>query len=307
MCPDPPEPRSADQFAIRLGFAYVRGLGPAARAACDDAVVAGANTSIEDFWRFTLLPRAAMENLVKIGAFDAVSGGLHRRQQLWHLKRIEESLPSRRRKTATADASAPSKAPPSVGPPRGSGAIAGARYGDAPHVARDPSGDAPQPLLELPAPPPELRDMDERTRVTTEYALTQVSTGPHLVSFIRAQLDALGCMRLATARAAADGSRVRVAGLVITRQAPMSASGFRFFTLSDEDAHLDLVFRPDVAQRTRDASRHPLLMVDGTLQVERGRINVVVQQVTALDRNGEPLPPDAPLTTIPAPRPHNFR
>ncbi|MGH7685788.1 MAG: DNA polymerase III subunit alpha, partial [Candidatus Dormibacteria bacterium] len=298
---------AAGDFAVRLGFAYVRALGPTARAACDDAVVAGANTSIEDFWRHTLLARAAMENLVKIGAFDAVSGGLHRRQQLWHLKRIEESLPSRRRKTATAGGSAPSKASPSVGPPRGSGAVAGARYGDAPHVARDPSGDLPQPLLELPAPPPVLRDMDERTRVTTEYALTQVSTGPHLVSFIRERLDALGCMRLAAARAAADGSRVRVAGLVITRQAPMSASGFRFFTLSDEDAHLDLVFRPDVAQRTREPSRHPLLMVDGTLQVERGRINVVVQQVTALDRDGAPLPPDAPLTTMPAPRPHNFR
>ncbi|MBV8527749.1 MAG: hypothetical protein JOZ75_05495 [Candidatus Dormibacteraeota bacterium] len=87
----------------------------------------------------------------------------------------------------------------------------------------------------------------------------------------------------------------------------MSASGFRFFTLTDEDANLDLVFRPDVAQRTRDAARHPLLMIDGLLQVEHGRINVVVQQVTALDRDGRPLPPDAPLTSIPSPRPHNFR
>ena len=309
MCPDPPRPRSADQFAIRLSFAYVRGLGPTARAACDDAIVAGANGSIEDFWRHTLLPRKAMENLVKIGAFDSVSGDMHRRQQLWQLKRIEESLPTRRRKGAVADATAaaPPKAPPVTGPPRGSGAIAGVRFGDAPHIARDPANDPAPPLLELPTPLPALRDMDERTRVTTEYALTQVSTGPHLVSFIRAQLDALGCLRLARARQCADGTRVRVAGLVITRQAPMSASGFRFFTLTDEDANLDLVFRPDVAQRTRDAARHPLLMIDGLLQVELGRINVVVQHVTALDRDGKPLPPDAPITPIPSPRPHNFR
>jgi error-prone DNA polymerase len=131
--------------------------------------------------------------------------------------------------------------------------------------------------------------MDERTRVTTEYTLTEVSTGPHLISFIREQLQALGCTPLKKVRNLSDGARVRAAGLVITRQAPSSASGFRFFTLADGESHLDLVFRPAVAARTREVSRHPILMVDGTLQVERGRINVVVQQVTALDRDGHPM------------------
>ena len=320
MCPSRPRPRSVFDVGVRLGFAYVRGLGPAARAACDDAVVAGANGSVEDFWRHTLLPRAAMENLVKVGAFDSVSGGLHRRQLLWQLKRIEESLPRRRIKRdagaraapaeaapAEAASAEPGVARPALGPPRGSGAIAGARFGDAPHVARDPATDPPPPLVELPAPAPALQPMDERTRVTTEYALTQVSTGRHLVSFIRQQLNQLGCTPLALARTHDDGSRVRVAGLVITRQAPMSASGFRFFTLADEDATLDLVFRPDVAQRTRDVARHPLLMIDGVLQVEHGRINVVVRAVTALDSDGRPLADDDPLPPIPAPRAHNFR
>ena len=296
--------RIEKEFAVRLGFAYVRGLGPAARAACDDAVVAGANGSIEDFWAHTLLPRRAVENLVKVGAFDSVAGGVPRRQLLWSLKQIEEALPPRRRQAATADAPAGG---PGIGPPRGSGAIAGARFGDAPHVPRDRGMDPPPPLVGLPAPPPVLPPMDERTRVSTEYALTQVSTGPHLISFIRAQLDDLGCTPLARVRDLPDGARVRVAGIVITRQAPMSASGFRFFTLSDEEANLDLVFRPDVAQRTRDVARQPLLMVDGTLQVEHGRINVVVQHVTALDGDGRPLHAGAPMSDIPAPAAHNFR
>ena len=80
--------------------------------------------------------------------------------------------------------------------------------------------------------------MDERTRVNTEYALTEVSTGPHLVSFMR---DRARRARLRPARArcatGADGTRIRVAGLVITRQQPSTARGFRFFTLADEDAH----------------------------------------------------------------------
>jgi error-prone DNA polymerase len=294
------------RFAVRLGFAYVSKLGPAARVACDDAVMAGANGSVADFWRHTLLPRVAMENLVRVGAFDAVANGRSRRQMLWELKEIEESLPSRRRVVATDDKVETPKR--SAGPPRGRGALAGNRLGDQPHESRDPSKDPPPPLVGLPAPPPDLPPMDERTRVTTEYALTGVSTGPHLVSFMRAQLEAMGCVPLVQARTMKDGSAIRVAGLVITRQAPVSASGFRFFTLADEEGNLDLVFRPDVAARTRDVARHPLLMVDGTLQVELGRVNVVVRRVLALDGDGHPLPASSqPPSLSAAPAAHNFR
>ncbi|MHB8490069.1 MAG: DNA polymerase III subunit alpha [Candidatus Dormibacteria bacterium] len=287
-------------FGIRLGFAYVRGLGPSARAACDDAVTAGANTSTADFWRHTLLSRVAMENLIRVGAFDAVAGGRSRRQLLWTLKETEESLPPRRRRRATVTPADQSVAAAAVvtGPPRGSGAIAGNRLGDAPHTPHEPSTDPVPPLVSLPAPPPPLPAMDERTRVSTEYALTAVSTGPHLVSFMRERLTALGCVPLGEVRDLANGTRIRVAGLVITRQQPSTARGFRFFTLADEHAHLDLVFRPPVVQRTLEVSRHPLLMVDGRLQVEHGRVNVLVDIVTALTPDGDPIahpgpaPPD---------------
>ena len=278
-------------FGIRLGFAYVRGLGPTARAACDDAVVAGANTSVADFWRHTLLPLVAMENLIRVGAFDAVAAGRSRRQLLWTLKENEESLPPRkRRRTTVAPADQTVVAAAVVtGPPRGSGAIAGNRLGDAPHTAHDPSSDPAPPLVSLPAPPPQLPEMDERTRVNSEYALTSVNTGPHLVSFMRERLDSLGCVPLVKVRDLADGMRIRVAGLVITRQQPSTARGFRFFTLADDEAHLDLVFRPAVVQRTLEVSRHPLLMVDGRLQVEHGRVNVLVERVTALTPEGDPI------------------
>jgi error-prone DNA polymerase len=297
-------------FGIRLGFAYVRGLGPSARAACDDAVVAGANTSVADFWRHTLLPRVAMENLVRVGAFDAVAAGSSRRQLLWTLKEIEESLPPRKRRRATVAPADQSVVAAAVvtGPPRGSGAIAGNRLGDVPHTPHDPSTDPAPPLVSLPAPPPPLPEMDERTRVNTEYALTEVSTGPHLVSFMRDKLDALGCVPLVKVRDLVDGTRIRVAGLVITRQQPSTARGFRFFTLADEDAHLDLVFRPPVVRRTLEVSRHPLLMVDGRLQVEHGRVNVLVENVTALTSDGHPMAhpgPAAAQTSFPGS--HDYR
>jgi len=289
---------------VRLGFNYMKALGPTARIACEEAAVAGA-TSLRDFWRHTLLPRRAMENLVLAGAFDAVERGRHRRELLWELKQVEESLPPRTAARREAGAEAPAA---TRRPPRGRGAVAGSRLGDEAHAVRRLDTDPPPPLLEVPAAAPPLPVMDERTRVLTEYALSEVSTGRHLLSFIREQLTSLGCRPLATIRDLAAGTRVRVAGLVIARQAPASASGFRFFTLADEDAHLDLIFRPDVVARTRRVANHnPLLMVEGRLQNERGRVNVVVEAVTGLDGDGVPLQKDESAPVRGAPPSHDYR
>jgi error-prone DNA polymerase len=288
--------------AVRLGFNYMKALGPTARIACEEAAVAGA-TSLRDFWRHTLLPRRAMENLVLAGAFDATERARPRRELLWELKQVEESLPPRTAARRAVDAQA---VPSQRRPPRGRGALAGSRLGDDGPASRRLEADPLPPLLELPAAPPPLPGMDERTRVLTEYALSEVSTGRHLLSFIRAQLASLRCRPLATIRDLADGTRVRVAGLVIARQAPASASGFRFFTLADEDAHLDLIFRPDVVTRTRRVANHnPLLMVEGRLQNERGRVNLVVETVVALDGEGVPVDADS-RAAVTAPPSHDF-
>jgi error-prone DNA polymerase len=292
-----------EKGAVRLGFNYMKALGPTARTVCEEATVAGA-TSLRDFWRHTLLPRRAMENLVLAGAFDAAEPDRPRRALLWELKQVEESLPPR---TAARRAVDPSAAVTQRRPPRGRGALAGNRLGDEARAVRRLGADPLPPLLELPAAPPPLPEMDERTRVLTEYALSEVSTGRHLLSFIRSQLTSLRCRPLATIRDLADGSRVRVAGLVIARQAPSSASGFRFFTLADEDAHLDLIFRPAVIARTRRvANHHPLLMVEGRLQNERGRVNLVVETVTALDGDGVPIDEDDEPAAV-APPSHDYR
>jgi error-prone DNA polymerase len=267
----PPQPAA---WAVRLGFNYVAGLGPAGRAACEAAVDAGATGSVGEFWRHTGLTRPAMEQMVRCGAFDRVHPGRPRRELLWELVGVEGSLPPRR------PAGSGSRAAAMPGPPRGRGHVTA-----APLAAVPPLG----PLLDLPAPAPELPPMSERDRVAADYAVHGVSTGRHLVSLLRPSLDALGCVPLARVAELPDGSRITVAGLVIARQAPVSAKGFRFFTLADEGAHLDLIFRPEVARRTRAiANASPLLLAEGTLEVSSGRCNLLVTSVTALDGDGHP-------------------
>jgi DNA polymerase III alpha subunit len=216
-----------------------------------------------------------------LGAFDAVAGGRTRRELLWELREVEDSLPPR------GGGGRPQPAPPPeprpVAPPRGRG-LATPRS--------QPPPDQRQPtLLDLPASSPALAELDDRERVAAEYRLSELSTGPHLLAFLRRQLDALGCTPLARAHDLADKARTRVAGLVIVRQAPSSASGFRFFTLADEGGHLDLVLRPRVYQRVRNvANFHPLLLVDGVIESEAGRLNLLVEDVRALDGEGQVIP-----------------
>ena len=274
-----------EAWGVRLGFNYVAGLGPAGRAACAAAVDAGATGSVGEFWRHTGLTRPAMEQLVRCGAFDRVHPGRPRRELLWELVGVEGSLPPRR------PAGSGSRSAATPGPPRGRGHVTAAPLATVPPLG---------PLLDLPAPAPELPPMSERDRVAADYAVHGVSTGRHLVSLLRPSLDALGCVPLARVAELPDGSRITVAGLVIARQAPVSAKGFRFFTLADEGAHLDLIFRPEVARRTRTiANASPLLLAEGTLEVSSGRCNLLVTSVTALDGDGHPSTA-APRDDLPA-------
>jgi DNA polymerase III alpha subunit len=306
--PRTPGPPGPARWGLRLGFNYVARLGPAGRAACEAAVDAGATDSIAEFWRCTRLDRPAMEQLVRCGAFDRVHPGRPRRELLWELAEAEGSLPSRRRsrgaRTEPASGGSPAShpaVPAGPRPPRGRGQVGPPPRPVFPAVKdnrfRNPSdeGMAPLPeaalplgpLLDLPAPSPPLPPMSDRDRVAAEYAVNGLTTGPHLVTFLRARLEALGCTPLARVGDLPDGVRLRVAGLVIARQAPVSARGFRFFTLADEGAHLDLVFRPEVARRTRAvANASTLLLADGVLEVSAGRVNLLVDTVSALDGNG---------------------
>jgi DNA polymerase III alpha subunit len=331
--PPPLGAPSLHPWAVRLGFAYVARLGPVGRAACEAAADAGAVSSMTEFWRRTRLDRPAMEQLIRCGAFDRVHPDRTRRELLWELVEAEGTLPPRRRRpvppshagsqaatvmpapephdpsTSPAPSGPPSLAgspslpgrPSLAGPPRGRGQVA-----PPPADTDPPLG----PLLDLLAPPPALPPMSTRDRAAAEYAVHGLTTGPHLVAFIRPALTALGCVPLAAVRDLPDRAQVRVAGLVIARQAPVSARGFRFFTLADEGAHLDLVFRPEVARRTRAvANSSSLLLAEGMLEVNAGRLNLLVSGVAPLDGEGrlQRTGPGTNATLWRVPEAHDYR
>ena len=141
-----------------------------------------------------------------------------------------------------------------------------------------------QSEMPLPGDAPELGDPDELERTRLQYRISSVSSGAHLVSFWRERLQRMGVVPSHDLAARGRGTRVRVAGTVITRQAPSTAGKIRFFTLEDEFGHVNVTIKPDVYERYRSvANLSPALVIDGVMQAQDGVWSVLATHIEALD------------------------
>lgn len=93
-----------------------------------------------------------------------------------------------------------------------------------------------------------------------------------------------------------DRARARVAGLVITRQRPGTASGVVFVTLEDETGTANVIIWPKIGERFRRAVLSGrLLRVTGQLQREGAVTHLVARRIEDLSHLLERLArPEAP-------------
>ncbi|HYR53314.1 MAG TPA: DNA polymerase III subunit alpha, partial [Methylomirabilota bacterium] len=137
--------------------------------------------------------------------------------------------------------------------------------------------------------PKAVPDVDEFDANQLEYRISDLSTGHHLIHFCRERLDQLGALQSKALPKIPSGRQVRVAGLVITRQAPSTAKKIRFFTLEDEFGHVNVTIKPDVYDRYRQIANHkPILVIDGVMQRQDGVWSVLASHIEALE--GIPRP-----------------
>ncbi|TMD99063.1 MAG: DNA polymerase III subunit alpha, partial [Chloroflexi bacterium] len=136
---------------------------------------------------------------------------------------------------------------------------------------------------------PILPPVDDFDANQLEYRISDLSTGHHLIHFCRDRLRALGAMETNRLPRVGNNQKVRVAGLVITRQAPSTAKHIRFFTLEDEFGQVNVTIKPEVYEKYRQvANRQPILIIDGVMQRQDGVHSVLATHIEALD--GVPRP-----------------
>ena len=170
-----------------------------------------------------------------------------------------------------------------------------------------PAAEIVEPQVALPPAP-------AGGEVVDDFAATGLSLRAHPLAFLRAALNRRGVLPAAGLEQAADGQRVRVAGLVLVRQRPGSAKGVLFITLEDETGPANLIVWPALFERYRRVVLSAgMLGCEGRLQREGGVIHVIAARLldltAALHRIGRrqhfPVPPgrgDAARGGSPDPR-----
>ena len=140
------------------------------------------------------------------------------------------------------------------------------------------------------SPTPPLPQLGPWERIVADYRTTGMTLGRHPMELIRENLpsEVLTSEGLGRTR---DGTRVKVAGMVVARQRPSTANGVVFMLLEDEGGTINLIVPPSVVERCRLAVRTSgFVQAAGKLEHREGTTNVVVTQIDRLSTDELPPP-----------------
>jgi DNA polymerase III alpha subunit len=108
------------------------------------------------------------------------------------------------------------------------------------------------------------------------------STHGNLMKAIRAENPHLSPSTSATLHSAADGTLLRVSGILMVIQRPPTAKGTCFITLEDEFGSMDVILRSEIFERYRDIiSNSRILQLSGRVQVGGTAHTLMVDHVEA--------------------------
>jgi error-prone DNA polymerase len=133
----------------------------------------------------------------------------------------------------------------------------------------------------LPALPP----LGRWERLLANYATSGMTLDDHALAILRPRLA--GVIVSSGLERERHGSEVAVAGIVVARQRPETASGVVFMLIEDEHGTINLIVPPALYARRRHIVRaEPLVLARGRLErppAGGGTINVLVRELRTLD------------------------
>jgi error-prone DNA polymerase len=144
--------------------------------------------------------------------------------------------------------------------------------------------DEPLPLFaasvpEAAEPHLSLRPLLAGQEVVEDYGAISLTLRAHPLAFLRSELNskrARPCVEILHAK---DGARLTIAGLVLLRQMPGSASGVLFMTIEDETANANLIVWPKIFEKQRRLIlSSPMIATKGRVQREGEVIHFVAQE-----------------------------
>lgn len=126
----------------------------------------------------------------------------------------------------------------------------------------------------------QLPQMPKSEHVIQDYHATRLSLKAHPVSFLRERYKKIGMRATKEIYDLRSGSRVMVAGIVLVRQRPGTASGVVFVTLEDETGVANLIVWPKVMERFRPIVMGAYLMVvKGRVQTADNVTHILAEEI----------------------------
>ena len=128
-----------------------------------------------------------------------------------------------------------------------------------------------------------LAPMTAGSEVVEDYRSHGLSLIRHPVAFLRDDLGRMGIVPAEALRRTRDGRAATVAGIILLRQRPGSASGVLFMTIEDETAHANIVVWQSLFEKQRRlilSSR--MVAIQGRVQREGEVIHLVAHKFTDL-------------------------
>jgi error-prone DNA polymerase len=138
-----------------------------------------------------------------------------------------------------------------------------------------------------------LPDLRPTEQLSLDYARLGLSVNDHPMRHLRDEMNRRRVKKAQDLRKLKAGAQVKVAGLVIGRQRPETASGVTFMTLEDETGLVNLIVHRKVFDEQFRVARHAdLVMVSGKVERDGEVIHVLAKQFEQLT-----LPTGAKLET----------
>ncbi|HZN66695.1 MAG TPA: PHP domain-containing protein [Tepidisphaeraceae bacterium] len=240
-----------DGPAVRLGFRQIKGMREDHALRIVEARARwGWFGSVAQLHRRSCVPVATLRRLAEADAFGSM--GLSRRQALWQVLKLKDDENPLFDENPSSTPSCLRASVPSCLPPED------------------------EPTVTLPT-------MPLGQEVITDYTTAGLSLKHHPVALVRAELDrrkVITAAQLADQGAFPHGRWVRIAGVVLIRQRPGTASGVVFITLEDETGVSNLIVWPHVYERYHAASRHAsLLEAEGYVQRDGQVVHVLAKRM----------------------------
>jgi error-prone DNA polymerase len=127
---------------------------------------------------------------------------------------------------------------------------------------------------------PMLAQPTEGEDLVADYRHLGLTLGRHPLALLRTFFEPRRVLRASDLLMQPSGIRVRVAGLVVTRQRPGTASGVTFVTLEDDTGNVNLIVWKQVGEAHRRALFDArLLEAEGRLQRQQSVTHVIVERM----------------------------